>query len=45
MEKERIINPDLKNELEERLSKLGVKVKISEDTKRYIAKQGFDSVF
>ncbi len=32
-------------ELEERLSKLGVKVKISEDTKRYIAKQGFDSVF
>jgi len=32
-------------ELEERLGKLGVKVKISEDTKKYIAKQGFDSVF
>lgn len=32
-------------ELEERLGKLGVRVKISEDTKKYIAKQGFDSVF
>jgi len=32
-------------ELEERLGKLGVKVKISEDTKKYIAEQGFDSVF